>query len=92
MAHKIDFKTYLGSYGVFTTPKQHKNLCSKLIKIGFERDRKDNDDTNSIWIDPENKSFECYSLRKGELLCNIVLTPKQLHAYLNKLIKEGSDN
>ena len=91
MAHKIDFKTYLGSYGVFTTPKQHKNLCSKLIKIGFEQFGK-NYGTNSIWIDPEAKIFKCYRLKEGQLSYQILLTPKQLDAYLNKLIKEGSDN
>ena len=91
MAHKIDFKTFYGSYGVFTTSKQNENICSKLIKIGFERGCKDYG-TNSIWIDPEAKMFKCYSLTERQLSCSVVLTPKQLNRYLDKLIKEGSDN
>ena len=90
MAHKIDFKTFYGSHGVFTTPKQNKNISDKLIKLGFQE--KYYYGNKSIWIDPENKIFKCYSLNERELVCSVVLTPKQLHTYLNKLLKEGSYN
>lgn len=91
MAHKIDFKTFDGSYGVYTTPKQCKSLSNKLIKLGF------NDfhiyGNESIWILPYLKHFICYSININDgLSCEVFLTPKQLHYYLNKLLKEGSDN
>ena len=89
MAHKIDFKTFEGSYGVYTTPKQCKSLSDKLIKLGFNNLYNYGDE--SIWIAPFNKVFICYSINDG-LSCNEFVTPKKLHSYLNKLLKEGSDN
>lgn len=91
MAHKIDFKTFDGSYGVYTTPKECENIFNKLIKLGFENFGEYGNE--SIYILPKEKRFICYNLNeKDGLDCGIFLTPKQLNTYLNKLLKEGSDN
>ena len=91
MAHKIDFKTFDGSYGVYTTPKQCKSLSNKLIKLGFNDFH--NNGNQSIWILPCEKRFISHHLNINDgLSCEVFLTPKQLHYYLNKLLKEGSDN
>ena len=89
MAHKIDFKTYFktysDSYGVYVTSKEFKIISDKLIKLGFKNNFKKSNPT-CIWIDPENKIFECYDFKKGQLTCQILITPKELNSYLNKII------
>lgn len=91
MAHKIDFTN--GTYGVNTTPRECKTIVSKLTKLGFTCSTVHGDtDVNSIWIDPSEKIYSCYSLRFPYLICNTLVTPKQMNAYLNKLLKEGSYN
>lgn len=91
MAHKIDFKTFDGSYGVYTTPNQCNSISDKLVKLGFYKSLSFGN--KSIWIVPYEKKFKIHNIdERSGLSCNKVISPRALTIYLNKLLKEGSDN
>jgi hypothetical protein len=91
MAHKIDFKTFDGSYGVYTTPKECEIIISKLNDIGFLCDW-DYGERNSIFILPGKKEYCVFIHSHDTLMADEFITPKQLNTYLDKLLKEGSNN
>lgn len=91
MAHKIDFKTFEGCYGVYTTPKQCEKIIKKLNNIGFSCDW-DYGERNSIFIIPSKKEYCVFIHSHDTLDADEFLTPGKLNVYLNKLLKEGSYN
>ena len=91
MAHKIDFKTFQGSYGVYTTLEECETITKKLNNIGFSCDW-DHGGRNSIFINPFKKEYFLFIHSHGYLTADKFITPKQLNRYLDKIIKEGSDN
>lgn len=83
MAHKIDFKTFKGSYGVYVTPKEYNSIIKKLIELKFNYHNHGN---KSLWIYPKYNEFYSWNISQ-DLAYTELVTAKQLTTYLNKLLK-----